>query len=340
MIGRANQRETSARRAGLVLGTLLAVFAVAGPWLTSNGPAEQFADSVYAPPMRPRVVDEAGRVHMPFVYALRLVNRLDHSFIVDRSRPMPLRLFENGALLSVDAAHGSPWFPLGADALGRDQFARLAWGARLSLGVALGAALGALIVGTIVGGLAGFAGGLLDDGLMRIADVVMALPALYVVLALRASMPLVLTTAEVFWTMVVVLAAVGWPFPARGVRAVVSAERGREYAEAARAMGASRTRILLRHLLPAARGFLVVQTTLLVPAFVLAEATLSFVGLGFGEPIPSWGTMLRDAGAGRTLVDAPWLLAPAGAIVLSALAVNLAATRIAPGVTPPTSRSL
>lgn len=340
MIERANQRETPARRAGLVVGTLLAVFAVAGPWLTSNRPAEQFADSVYAPPMWPRVLDEAGRVHMPFVYALRLDNRLDHRFVLDRSRPMPLRLFENGVLLSVDASHGSPWFPLGADALGRDQFARLAWGARLSLGVALGAALGALVVGAIVGGLAGFAGGLLDDGLMRVADVVMALPALYVVLALRASMPLVLTTAEVFWTMVVVLAAVGWPFPARGVRAVVSVERGREYADAARAMGASRTRILLRHLLPAATGFLAVQTTLLVPAFVLAEATLSFVGLGFGEPIPSWGAMLRDAGAGRTLVDAPWLLAPAGAIVLSALAVNLIAAGTAPGATPPTGRSV
>jgi peptide/nickel transport system permease protein len=91
-------------------------------------------------------------------------------------------------------------------------------------------------------------------------------------------------------------------------------------------MGASRTRILLRHLLPAARGFLIVQASLLVPAFVLAEATLSFVGLGFGEPIPSWGAMLRDAGRGRALVEAPWLLAPAVAIVLSALAVNLAAS--------------
>jgi peptide/nickel transport system permease protein len=175
---------------------------------------------------------------------------------------------------------------------------------------------------------------------MRVADLVMALPAVYVVLALRASMPLVLSTSEVFWTMVVVLAAVGWPFPARGVRAVVAAERVREYAEAARAMGASSTRILLGHLLPAARGFLVVQTTLLVPAFVLAEATLSFVGLGFAEPIPSWGAMLRDAGRGRTLIDAPWLLAPAAAIVLSALAVNLVAgAGTVPRAAPPPRRS-
>ncbi len=317
--------RTPARRAGIALAALLAAFAVSGPWLTRHSPAEQFAEAVYAPPMRPHIIDVSGRLRLPFVYPLRLENRLEHRYVEDRSRPMPLRLLENGVLLSVDAAHGSPWFALGADALGRDEFARLAWGTRLSLGVALGAALGALVIGAIVGGLSGFAGGLVDDGLMRVADVIIALPAVYVVLALRASMPLVLTTTEVFWTMVVVLAAVGWPFPARGVRAVVAAERTREYAEAARAMGASRTRLLLRHLLPAARGFLVVQATLLVPSFVLAEATLSFVGLGFSEPIPSWGAMLREAGRGRALVLAPWLLAPAVAIVLSALAVNLIA---------------
>ena len=211
---------------------------------------------------------------------------------------MPLRLFRDGAsALRRSRRTDRPGFRSAPTRSAATSSRGWPWGARLSLGVALGAALGALVIGAIVGGLAGFAGGLVDDGLMRVADVIIALPAVYVVLALRASMPLVLTTTEVFWTMVVVLAAVGWPFPARGVRAVVAAERAREYAEAARALGASRTRLLLRHLLPAARGFLVVQTTLLVPAFVLAEATLSFVGLGFSEPIPSWGAMLREAGA-------------------------------------------
>ena len=327
----ADRPTTVLRRAGLALAALVAAFAVAGPWLTGNDPSEQFAEAVYAPPMRPHIMTPAGpggvtsRLRAPFVYPLRLENRLEHRYVEDRSRPMPLRFFRNGALLSVDADQGSPWFPLGADALGRDQFARLARATRLSLGVALGAALGAIVIGALIGGVAGSAGGVLDDGLMRAADVMMALPAVYVVLALRASMPLVLTASQVFWTMVVVLAAVGWPMAARGVRAVVAAERTREYAEAARAMGASRTRILLRHLLPAAQGFLIVQASLLVPAFVLAEATLSFVGLGFGEPIPSLGAMLRDAGRGRALVEAPWLLAPAVAIVLSALAVNLTA---------------
>jgi peptide/nickel transport system permease protein len=303
----------ASRAGGLALAAALAAFALAGPWIAGNHPSTQFADHVYAPPMRPRVLDDAGALRRPFVYPLVLEDRLERRYREDRSRPMPLRFFRNGRLLSVDDAK-APWFALGTDALGRDQLARLASGARLSLGVALAAALGALAIGTLTGGLAGLFGGSIDEALMRAA-----------VLALRAAMPLVLSPWQVFWTMVVVLAAVGWPFPARAVRAVVASERAREYAEAARALGASRTRLLLRHLLPAARGVLVIQTTLLLPAFVLAEATLSFVGLGFSEPMASWGVMLRDAGGSRAIVEAPWLLIPALAIVGSALAVNLLA---------------
>jgi peptide/nickel transport system permease protein len=314
-----------ARGAGLAIAAALTLLALAGPRVTPNQPADQFAEFVLAPPMRPHIVNASGRLRGPFVYPLVLENRLERRYAEDRTRPLPLRFFSRGSLVSVDPVPGALWFPLGTDALGRDQLARLAFGTRLSLGVALAAAVGALLIGALVGAVAGFVNGLLDEGLMRASDFVLALPAVYVVLALRAAMPLVLTTNQVFWTMVIVLAAVGWPLPARGVRAVVAAERHREYAEAARALGASRTRLLLRHLLPATHGLLAVQTTLLVPAFVLAEATLSFVGLGFGEPIPSWGAMLREAGAGRALVEAPWLFAPAAAIVLSALAVNLIA---------------
>jgi peptide/nickel transport system permease protein len=315
----------SQRRWGIALCGVLALLAIAGPRMAGGGPAEQHADFVYAPPMLPRIIDGEGSLRLPFVYPLQLEDRLEHRYGQDRSRRMPLRFIRDGRIISVDRDPASPWFPLGSDALGRDQLARLAIGARLSLGVALVAALGALMLGAAIGSVAGFAGGSLDDLLMRVSDFIIALPGVYVVLSLRAAMPLVLSVPQVFWTMVVVLAAVGWPFAARGVRAVVAAERHREYAEAARAIGASRTRLLLRHLLPAARGFLVVQTTLLVPAFVLAEATLSYVGLGFSEAFPSWGAMLRDAGQGRAFVEAPWLFAPALAIVIAALAINLAA---------------
>jgi ABC-type dipeptide/oligopeptide/nickel transport system permease subunit len=166
--------------------------------------------------MRPHIVDASGRVRAPFVYPLVLENRLERRYVEDRSRPLPLRLFQHGSVLSVDPSETAPWFPLGTDALGRDQLARLAFGTRLSLGVAIAAALGALAIGALIGAVAGFVNGLLDEGLMRASDFVLALPVVYVVLALRAAMPLVLSTPQVFWTMVIVLAAVGWPLPARG----------------------------------------------------------------------------------------------------------------------------
>ena len=312
------------RAAGAALVAAIAIVAAGASIIAPHDPGRQFADFSYAPPMPPRLVDASGRWRRPFVYPMRLTDRLELRFSEDRDHPVPIEWFSSGALARVDESAG-PWLLLGGDALGRDIFARLVRGARLSLGVSATAATGALLLGAVVGALAGFRGGRVDDLLMRAADLVLVLPAIYVVIVLRAAMPLVLSTSQVFWTMAVVLAVAGWPHVARGVRAVVAVERSKEYAEAARAMGAGSWRILLRHLLPASWGFLVVQATLLLPAFILAEATLSFVGFGFAEPTPSWGVMLHGAGQAGTLAQAPWLLSPAAAIVFSVLALHLVA---------------
>jgi peptide/nickel transport system permease protein len=159
---------------------------------------------------------------------------------------------------------------------------------------------------------------------MRFAEFVLVLPTIYVVLALRAAMPLVLSTATTFLLMGGIFALVGWPYVARGVRAIIASERDRDYAIAARSLGASHARILFVHLLPAAGGFLATQATLLVPAFILAEATLSFVGLGFADPTPSWGAMLHEASNVSAIADYPWTLSPAAAIFIVVLGVNLA----------------
>ncbi len=309
-------------RAGIVGLSLIAAIAFAAPAIAPHDPGRQFADLSYAPPMRPHIFDDDGHVHRPFVYPLRLVDRLEHRFVEDRTTPVPLEWFSSGTLVTADETRG-PWLLLGADALGRDIFARLLLGARLSLGVSAVAAVVAILLGAILGALAGYCGGTIDNVLMRAADFVLVLPVIYVVIVLRATMPLVLSTSTVFWTMTAILGLAGWPYPARGVRAVVTGERRKEYAEAARALGAGPMRILLRHLLPAARGFLAVQITLLLPAFILAEATLSFVGFGFAEPTPSWGVMLHEAGQAGALYEAPWLLAPAVAIVLTVLSLHL-----------------
>jgi ABC-type dipeptide/oligopeptide/nickel transport system permease subunit len=218
----------------------------------------------------------------------------------------------------------APWFPLGTDALGRDVWSRLVHGARLSLGVALAATLGALLLGTLAGALAAAGGRLLDEILMRTAELVFVLPILYVVLVLRASLPLVLPASTLFGALVAVLAVAGAPPVARGVRAIVGAELTRDHAMAARAAGAGRVRLVVRHALPAARPFLATQALVLAPAFVLAEATLSYVGLGFAPPAASWGSMLQEASTLRALADYPWLLAPAGALVVVVLALTLA----------------
>jgi peptide/nickel transport system permease protein len=146
---------------------------------------------------------------------------------------------------------------------------------------------------------------------------------MYVALALRAALKLVLPPAEVFALLTGIFAIVGAPFIARGVRAIVRSEKQLEYSAAAASLGASHLRLLLRHLLPAARGFVAVQVTLLVPSFIVAEATLSYVGLGFPDPVASWGTMLHDASTVRAFADFPWLLSPAAAMFLVVLGLNL-----------------
>ncbi len=308
---------------GVALLVTIAFVAATASLIAPHDPGQQFVDYIYAPPMFPHVVDDSGRWHRPFIYPVRVTNRLEREYTEDRTGRIPLLWFTSRTIVNTPDSQ-IPWLICGADALGRDIFARVLRGARLSLGISVVAAAGALLLGAMIGATAGFHGGRVDEVLMRIADFVLVLPVIYVVVVLRASMPLVLSTTEVFWTMTTVMSLAGWPYVARGVRSVIAAERRREYAEAARAIGAGGLRILLRHLLPAARGFLTVQTTLLVPVFILAEATLSFAGLGFAEPTPSWGVMLHEASRAPILAEAPWLLTPAVAIIVTVLALNLA----------------
>lgn len=321
--------RTSTRAGGLILA-LMVILAAGAPAVSPHSPDHQFQDFSNAPPMLPRVVGDDGSVRRPFVYPLRLVDRLERRYAEDRSRPLPLRWFVGGVVASIDE-HAGPWLPLGGDPLGRDVFARLLYGARISLGVAALASLGTLMIGALTGGLAGFAGGRVERVLMTVADFVVVLPAIYVVLAIRAALPLVLSVSEVFLAMTFVLAMVAWPISARGVRAIIAGERRKEYAEAAYALGAGPLRILLRHLLPASASFLVSIFIISVPAFVLTEATLSFVGLGFPVPTATWGAMLRDAWQAGALVAAPWLLAPAAAIFLTVLALHLLTERPSDG---------
>jgi peptide/nickel transport system permease protein len=304
-------------RAGVVLLIAVVFIAVAAPWLAPNTPDSQFSTYLYAPPTTLHF--DAG--HGTYFYPLQVVSRLERRFEEIRDRPVRVAWFSGHLVASTDER--VPLLLLGADSYGRDILSRLLYGSRASLGLALFATLTALIIGVVVGGVAGFAGGLVDELLSRLSDFVLVLPAIYVVLALRAVMPLVLPSRDVFVLLVGIFGLVGWPIVARGVRGIIASEREREYVTAGRALGAGPVRLLAVHLLPATRGYLATQATLLLPAFILAEATLSYVGLGFPDTVPTWGTMLHEASSVALLGDAPWALAPAVAIFVVVLAVNL-----------------
>ncbi|MGE5245979.1 MAG: ABC transporter permease [Betaproteobacteria bacterium] len=320
------------RRIGTALLVMWVVAALAAPWLAPHPPDVPIGTLSNAPPTLPHLVDGEGRWHAPFIYPLVLANRLEQRYEEDRSVRVPLAWLSGGHLVQSSDASRAPLVVAGTDPLARDVFSRLLYGARISLGLAGVAALGATVLGLLSGGLAGYAGGAVDELVMRATEFVLVLPVIYVALALRAVLPLVLTSSTIFLWLTGIFAVVGAPFVARGVRAIVRSERGREYAVAARSLGAGHVRILVRHLLPACTGFVVVQLTVLVPAYIVAEATLSYVGLGFPDSTPSWGAMLRDASNVQAMVQFPWLLVPAAAIFLVVLGLNLVLQGRSPGL--------
>ena len=307
------------RKGGLVLLLTVVFAAIAAPWLAPNDPNARHRDLMYAPPTRLHVF---GADSIFYIYTPRLVSRLERRYEEDLSHPVAVRFFNGGRLIAADG--DTPLLLLGADVYGRDVFSRVLYGGRATLAVALIATLGAAWLGTLIGGIAGSARGWIDGVLSRVSEFVLILPTIYVAIALRAVMPLVLSPTQVFLSLVAIFILLGWPIVARGVRAIVLAEREREYVMAARAAGATPARVLVRHLLPATNGYVLTQASLLLPAFILGEATLSFVGMGFPMDVATWGTMLQDASNVAMLGDAPWSLAPALAIFLVVLGANIA----------------
>ena len=213
---------------------------------------------------------------------------------------------------------------LGTDGLGRDRLARLLRASRFTLLVGPVGTLLASLLGVALGCFAGYAGRAVDSVLMRAADTMLALPTLVIIIAARAAFPLELPPARAAVLLVGLFVLTGWAEMARLARGLILALRRREFVLAAESLGLGRARVLFRHVLPNAAGPLLVQATLMLPAFLLAETALSYLGVGVQEPEPSWGNMLTAASDISLLSESPLLLlAPALCIFLFVLGVRL-----------------
>ncbi|MGB2635895.1 MAG: ABC transporter permease [Candidatus Acidiferrum sp.] len=299
--------------------------------------SEQNRELPFAPPTRLHFIDSAGGFHlMPFVHPFR-PNEDGAPYVEDQARVYPLHLLKNGAPYRVlglwtarlhlfGVEQPGHVFLFGTDDFGRDELSRMLFGGQISLlaGV-LGAAM-AILAGAALGVLSGFYGGWLDALIMRSAELFLALPWLYLLFAVRAILPLHIKTTDTLLLLIAVVGLVGWARPGRLVRGIVLSAKERNFALAARAMGASNFHVLRWHILPETYGVLLTTAALLVPQFILAEVTLSFLGLGVGEPMPSWGSLLAELQNYSVLTSYWWMYLPACALIILFLAYHWAST--------------
>jgi peptide/nickel transport system permease protein len=299
--------------------------------------ASQNRDIPFAPPTRLHFVDANGKFHVrPFVYGLKEDSTDGGAYETDSGQLHPLRFFVDGSPYRIAGLFPShlhlfgvedsgQLFLMGTDGYGRDQLSRFLYGGQVSLLAGLLATALSVSLGVLLGALAGFYGGWIDAALMRGGELFLALPWLYLLFAVRAAMPLHIAEWQVFFLLIVVIGLIGWARPARLIRGVVLSAKERNFVIAARGFGASDTHLLYRHVLPQTYGVVLTQMTLLIPQYVLAEVTLSFLGLGVGEPMPSWGTLLSSLQQYYVLVSYWWMFLPGLILIPLFLAFYVAA---------------
>ena len=321
---------------GMSVLAMLVFLSVFAGFIGPEAPFNRNNKFISGAPMGIHFFDAEGNFHMrPFVYA-RTTKRdsvtLRKISVVDESTRWPLRFFVRGTsykfwgLIETDlhlfGAEGGFIHLFGTDTLGRDLFTRTLYATRVSLSVGVVGVTIAFILGAIIGGIAGYFGGMIDNLIMRLIEFIRSIPTLPLWLALSAALPREWTSFQVYLAITMILALTGWTHLARTVRSKLLALREEDFALAARLSGCSDARVIFRHLLPAFMSYMIVDATIAFPEVLLAETSLSFLGLGLREPVESWGVLLYAAQNIRSIAHMPWLLIPGLVVILAVLAFN------------------
>ena len=290
----------------------------------------------FAPPQRLNFVSDEG-VHLrPFVYGFKGVRHpetLRKFYIEDREQRYAIRLFVRGApyrfwglfetnihLFGVD--EGGTLFLLGTDHLGRDLLSRIIYGSRISLTIGLVGVTLSFVFGLVIGVVSGYYGGWIDNLIQRGIEILRSFPSIPLWMALAAALPSSWSPLQIYMGITVVLSFIGWTGLARQVRGKILSLREEDFATAALLAGASRWRIMTRHLLPSFMSHIIVSLTLAVPGMILGETSLSFLGLGLRPPVTSWGVLLKEAQNVQAVAFQPWLLTPVIFVIITVLAFN------------------
>ncbi len=325
----------------MVCGVVVLLFYVVAllvEFIAPYNPSSQDAQRVYHPPSSIHFWDAEGDFHLrPFIYDTtnsRNLETLSLEFDEDTSTRLPIKLFAKGEpyelfglipwdrhLFGIDDPEAS-FFLIGADSQGRDVFSRLIYGTRISMSIGLVGVAVSFVLGIVIGGISGYYGGKIDTVIQRVIEFVRSMPTIPLWLGLSAALPPTWSILRIYLAITIILSLIGWTGLARVVRGRCLALREEDFVMAARLSGTSQPRIMFRHLVPSFMSHIIAALTLAVPEMIIAETSLSFLGLGLRDPAISWGVLLQDAQNIRSVALAPWLLAPGVIVVVAVLALN------------------
>ena len=326
--------------AGLVVTVIMYIVAVIPGFFAVNDPSQQNARAAFYPPQALHVIDtsEDGNWSLrPYIYPYVLKRdpkTLAAIYAQDRTHKVYLKMFAQGYEYSVFGLFNStthlfafenarqPLFFFGADRLGRCVYSRIMVGTQISLSVGLVGVFLALSIGIVLGGISGYYGGKIDFAIQRVIELVLSLPTIPIWLAASAAVPQNWPATLNYFMITLILSLTGWAQLARVVRGRFLSLRTEEFVTAARLDGASEGRIIFRHMLPSFASHIIASISLAIPTMILAETSLSFLGLGLQPPTISWGVLLREAQNIRSIATAPWLFIPGVAVVIAVIALN------------------